>query len=63
MLSLTDAQRMEVVRRIEILAERVNLEHGPKGDSLVELLEIERAALAVSGYARKLIEQLSADGA
>jgi hypothetical protein len=57
MTALTDQQRMQIVDRLERLGEAINLDHGPKGDGLAELLAIESAAADLLHHVRALIAE------
>jgi|HubBroStandDraft_6_1064221.scaffolds.fasta_scaffold87224_2 hypothetical protein len=62
MTALTDQQRMQIVDRLERLGQAINLDHGPKGDGLAELLAIETAAADLLHHVRGLIAERREDG-
>jgi hypothetical protein len=62
MTALTSTQRMQIIGRLERLGEAINLDYGPKGDGLAELIAIETAAADLLHHARELIQQRQ-DGA
>jgi hypothetical protein len=55
MTALTDTQRTQIVDRLERLGQTINLDYGPKGDGLAELLAIESAAADLLHHVRGLI--------
>jgi hypothetical protein len=57
MTALTDTQRMQIVGRLERLGQAINLDYGPKGDGLAELLAIEAAAADLLHHVRGLIAE------
>jgi hypothetical protein len=57
MTALTDTQRMQIVDRLERLGQAINLDYGPKGDGLAELLAIESAAADLLHHVRGLIAE------
>jgi hypothetical protein len=57
MTALTDKQRAQIVDRLERLGHAINLDYGPKGDGLAELLAIEAAAADLLHHVRGLIAE------
>jgi hypothetical protein len=62
MTALTDKQRMQIVDRLARLGQAINLDHGPKGDGLAELVAIEAAAADLLHHVRALIAERRGDG-
>jgi hypothetical protein len=58
---LLDAQRSRLVELIEALSDCVALNYAPKPEAIDELRAVERGALAVSGYARSLMQKLQGE--
>jgi len=58
MSPLSDAQRTRLVELIEALSDCVALNYAPKPEAIDELRAVERGALAVSDYARGLMQKL-----